>query len=84
MMYFGNRRPRGFHYVPRFSDERRDILESLRRGVPPDVLAEKSLSEDNSRKRPAILGSRGGCFVGIAAVLALSVLLAAAAFLALV
>ena len=29
MPYFFNRRPRGFHYTPRFSNERRDILDSL-------------------------------------------------------
>lgn len=82
-MYFGNRRPRGFRYVPRFSDERRDILESLRRGVSPDVLAEKSLSEDKSCKRPSAIGGRVGCVGSLAAALALAVLLAAAAILAL-
>ena len=45
-MYFFNRRPRGFHYTMRFSNERRDLIDSLRRGVPPDVLAQRSLEEE--------------------------------------
>ena len=45
-MYFFNRRPRGFHYTMRFSNERRDLIDSLRRGVPPDVLAQHSLEEE--------------------------------------
>ncbi len=50
-MYFGNRRPRGFHYTYRFSNEQRDILDNLRRGVPPDVLAERSLNEGEPMPR---------------------------------
>lgn len=50
MMYFGNRRPRGFHHTFRFSDERRDILDSLRRGVLPELLAERSLEGANEEK----------------------------------
>ena len=38
-MYFFNRRPRGFHYTMRFSNERRDLIDDLRRGVSPEVLA---------------------------------------------
>lgn len=45
MMYFGNRRPRGFHYTRRFGNERRDVLDSLRRGVPPDEVAARSLGD---------------------------------------
>ena len=45
-MYFFNRRPRGFHYTMRFSNERRDLIDCLRRGVPPDVLAQRSLEEE--------------------------------------
>lgn len=45
-MYFFNRRPRGFHYTMRFSNERRDLIDNLRRGVPPDVLAQRSLEEE--------------------------------------
>lgn len=43
-MYFLNRRPRGFHYTYRFSSEQRDILDDLRRGVPPSEVARKSLN----------------------------------------
>ena len=45
MKYFGNRRPRGFHYTRRFGNEQRDILESLRRGVSPEEIAEQSYRE---------------------------------------
>lgn len=45
-MYFFNRRPRGFHYTMRFSNERRDLLDDLRRGVSPEVLAQRSLQEE--------------------------------------
>lgn len=38
-MYFGNRRPRGFHHTFRFSNERRDILDALKRGVAPEDVA---------------------------------------------
>lgn len=51
-MYFFNRRPRGFHYTFRYSSERRDILDELRRGVPPSDVARESLrnvSEDSRR-----------------------------------
>ena len=40
-MYFFNRRPRGFHHTFRFSNEQRDLLNNLRRGVPPEELAER-------------------------------------------
>lgn len=42
-MYFGNRRPRGFHHTFRFSNERRDILDALKRGVAPEDVARQSL-----------------------------------------
>ena len=45
-MYFFNRRPRGFHYTMRFSNERRDLVDDLRRGVSPEVLAQRSLQEE--------------------------------------
>ena len=45
-MYFFNRRPRGFHYTMRFCNERRDLLDELRRGVSPEVLAQRSLQEE--------------------------------------
>lgn len=45
-MYFFNRRPRGFHYTMRFSNERRDLIDELRRGVSPEVLAQRSLQEE--------------------------------------
>lgn len=44
-MYFLNRRPRGFHHTFRFSSEQRDLLDNLRRGVPPEELAKRSLAE---------------------------------------
>lgn len=51
-MYFGNRRPRGFHHTFRFSNERRDILDALKRGVAPEDVARQSLegSSDGDRK----------------------------------
>lgn len=51
MRYFGNRRPRGFHYTYRFSDERRDLLDGLRRGVSPEDLAAQSLGEESADRR---------------------------------
>ena len=52
-MYFLNRRPRGFHHTFRFSSEQRDLLDNLRRGVPPEELAERSIreAEPPSRRR---------------------------------
>ena len=52
-MYFFNRRPRGFHHTFRFSSEQRDLLDNLRRGVPPEELAERSIreAEPPSRRR---------------------------------
>ncbi|MCI7155239.1 MAG: hypothetical protein MR989_05825 [Prevotella sp.] len=52
-MYFFNRRPRGFHHTFRFSNEQRDLLNNLRRGVPPEELAERSIreAEPPSRRR---------------------------------
>ncbi|WP_417471054.1 hypothetical protein [Leyella stercorea] len=52
-MYFLNRRPRGFHHTFRFSSEQRDLLDNLRRGVPPEELTERSIreAEPPSRRR---------------------------------
>ncbi|WP_455051515.1 hypothetical protein [Leyella stercorea] len=52
-MYFLNRRPRGFHHTFRFSSEQRDLLNNLRRGAPPEELAERSIreAEPPSRRR---------------------------------
>lgn len=70
MSYFFNRRPRGFHYTPRFSNERRDILDSLRRGVSPEQLARQSAEEaagcQRGRRRASALP---GCIVALAVVL---------------
>ncbi len=60
-MYFGNRRPRGFHHTFRFSNERRDIIDALKRGVAPEDVARQSLegSSDGDRKsarQPRITG----------------------------
>lgn len=51
-MYFGNRRPRGFHHTFRFSNERRDILDALKRGEAPEDVARQSQegSSDGDRK----------------------------------
>ena len=69
-MYFFNRRPRGFHYTMRFSNERRDILDSLRRGVSPEQLARQSAEESagyqRGRRRASALP---GCIVALAVVL---------------
>ena len=54
MIYFGNRRPRGFHYTRRFGSEQRDVLDSLRRGMSPEEVAARSLGEqpsDDGRRR---------------------------------
>ena len=70
MSYFFNRRPRGFHYAPRFSNERSDILDSLRRGVSPEQLARQSAEEaagcQRGRRRASALP---GCIVALAVVL---------------
>lgn len=70
MSYFFNRRPRGFHYTPRFSNERRDILDSLRRGVSPEQLTRQSAEEatdyQRGRRRASALP---GCIVALAVVL---------------
>lgn len=50
-MYFLNRRPRGFHYTYRFSNERKELLDELRRGVAPEVLAERSQEEAGQQPR---------------------------------
>ena len=70
MSYFFNRRPRGFHYTPRFSNERRDILDSLRRGVSPEQLARQSAEESPGYQRGRRLASAlPGCIVALAVVL---------------
>ena len=79
-MYFFNRRPRGFHYTMRFSNERRDLVDDLRRGVPPEVLAQRSLQEEAgqtgcTRRRRS---TRGMYFAtGVMVVVVLIILLAA-------
>lgn len=78
-MYFGNRRPRGFHHVYRFSNERRDILDNLRRGVSPEVLAKRSLSE--SEPQPRHRSRHGMLGISIAVGLALLALMALLALL---
>lgn len=40
-MFFGNRRPRGFHYTYRFSSGRGDVIRRLQRGeLPSDIAAD--------------------------------------------
>ena len=70
MSYFFNRRPCGFHYTPRFSNERRDILDSLRRGVSPEQLARQSAEEAAGCQRGGRRASAlPGCIVALAVVL---------------
>ena len=79
-MYFFNRRPRGFHYTMRFSNERRDLLDDLRRGVSPEVLAQRSLQNDDSHNGTARRRrSTRGLFLaaGVMIVVVLLLLLAA-------
>ena len=69
MPYFFNRRPRGFHYTPRFSNERRDILDSLRRGVSPEQLAHQSAEEAAAYQRHRCRASvLPGCIIALAVV----------------
>lgn len=78
-MYFFNRRPRGFHYTMRFSNERRDLIDNLRRGVPPDVLAQHSLEEEAqhaSRGRSRRHGRGLFLMIGVMIVVILAFLLA--------
>ena len=44
-MYFGNRRPRGFHYTYRFNTQRGDVLRRLKEGEPPEQIAADSERE---------------------------------------
>lgn len=70
MPYFFNRRPRGFHYTPRFCNERRDILDSLRRGVSPEQLAHQSAEEAAAYQRHRCRASAlPGCIIALAVVL---------------
>lgn len=79
-MYFFNRRPRGFHHTFRFSSEQRDLLDNLRRGVPPEELAERSIreAEPPSRRRSSgqvrLLGVLAAITFLLLAVMLLSVL----------
>lgn len=79
-MYFFNRRPRGFHYTMRFSNERRDLIDDLRRGVSPEVLAQRSLQEEAgqtgcTRRRRSTRGMY--LAAGVMVVVVLIILLAA-------
>ena len=79
-MYFLNRRPRGFHHTFRFSSEQRDLLDNLRRGVPPEELAKRSLAEAEppTRRRSSsqmrLLGVLAAITFLLLAVMLLSVL----------
>lgn len=68
MRYFGNRRPRGFHYTYRFSNERRDLLDSLRRGIAPEELAERSLNSDAAENGCSRRRSSFGLSVWVSAI----------------
>lgn len=82
MRYFGNRRPRGFHYTYRFSNEHRDLLDSLRRGVAPEELAERSLNSDAAENGCSRRRSSFGFSVWVSAI-AMLLLLALCLLLAL-
>lgn len=56
MYYFGNRRPRGFRHTYRFVNERRDILNNLKKGVPPDT-GQLPGTEDGHDDRSGRLGA---------------------------
>lgn len=79
--HFGNRRPRGFHHTFRFTDERREVLDKLRQGVPPEVIARQTLGGDdgrNTRRRTASFGAspaQSGCLVAVVLVIMLAFLL---------
>ena len=79
-MYFLNRRPRGFHHTFRFSSEQRDLLDNLRRGIPPEELVKRSLAEAEppSRRRSSgqvrLLGVLAAITFLLLAVMLLSVL----------
>ena len=84
-MYFFNRRPRGFHYTMRFSNERRDLLDDLRRGVSPEVLAQRSLQNDDSQNATARRRrSTRGLFLAARVMIVVVLLLLLAAILLLV
>lgn len=50
-MYFGNRRPRGFHHTFRFTDEQREVLDRLRQGISPQLIAHKNFCDDNTTSK---------------------------------
>lgn len=49
-MYFGNRRPRGFHHTFRFAKEQGEVVRRLQRGDRPEDIAadsERQFRESN-------------------------------------
>ncbi len=80
--HFGNRHPRGFHHTFRFTDERREVLDKLRQGVPPEEVARQSLAGEEAngdRRKKSGMGislAQSGCLATVALVLMLAFLLA--------
>ena len=80
--HFGNRNPRGFHHTFRFTDERRDVLDKLQKGVPPEEVARQSLVGEeakNGRRQRSGYGlslAQSGCLATVVLVLLLVFLLA--------
>ena len=78
MMYFGNRRPRGFHHHYIYVDERKELLRQLGEGLRPSCDGPSAV--DGGRRGAPGPGRRsgGGCLLaGLPALVALLVLLAA-------
>ena len=83
-MYFGNRRPRGFHYTYRFNTDRGDVVRRLKNGESPEQIAADSEREYNNNgggRHMSVNQPRSGCTVFQAILLLLVVALAAAIFI---
>lgn len=74
MMYFGNRRPRGFHHNYIYVDERKELLRQLQQGKRPDAACQRGSGH------PGMHGTRGTSWrpMRLALLLMLAVALAAA------
>lgn len=74
MMYFGNRRPRGFHHNYIYADERKELLRQLQQGERPDAAGQ------GTADRPGMQGTRGTSWqpMRLALLLLLAVVLVAA------
>lgn len=50
MMYFGNRKPRGFHHTFMFVDERKELIRRLEAGID----GKDDAARDTGKARPAL------------------------------